>query len=205
MTCRRGALGAIWAVPPIKVRTCGGLLPAYTHKEGSHAPDHRETNAQNASGSQSAGPSLSFCWTAMIDSEVTAATLLRTREHSLALCKFSLALMDLSRRTRIQILEARRLRVQTRPIRETVRRESIIARNLRAGRLPLSSVPIINGAPGDGGNCEGCGKPLTSAQLAMAIPSGENTFVHLHADCFMIWNAIRPGTEKQMAPQVPLH
>src|SRR5262245_16726866 len=30
MTCRRGALGAIWVVPPIQVRTCGGLLPAYT-------------------------------------------------------------------------------------------------------------------------------------------------------------------------------
>src|SRR5262245_58934314 len=135
----------------------------------------------------------------MIDPEATAATILRTREHSLALCKSSLALRDLSRWTRIQILEARRLRVQTRPVRETVRRESIIARNLRAGRLPLSSVPIINGGPGDGGNCDGCGKPLTSAQLAMAIPSGENTFVRLHADCFVIWNAIRPHTEKKIA------
>src|SRR5262245_46936063 len=126
----------------------------------------------------------------MIDSEVTAATI-RTREHSLALCKSSLALMDLSRRTRIQILEARRLRAQARPVRETVRRESMIARNLRASRLPLSSVPIINGGPGDGGNCDGCRKPLTSAQLVMAIPF-ERTFVHLHAACFMIWNAMRP-------------
>src|SRR5262245_40434412 len=134
----------------------------------------------------------------MIDSEVTAATILRTREHSLALCKSSLALTDLSRRTRIQILEARRLRVQTRPVRETSRRKSIIARTLPAGRLPLSSVPIINGGPADGGNCDGCGKPMTSAQLAMAIPSGENLLVHLHADCFMIWNAIRPRTEKKI-------
>jgi len=141
----------------------------------------------------------------MMDSEVAAATTLRAREHSLALCKSSQALTDWSRRIRIQILEARRLRVQTRPVRETVRRESIIARNLRAGRLPRSSVPIINGGPGDGGNCAGCGKPLTSAQLAMAIPSGENTFVHLHADCFMFCNAIRPRTEKQIAPQVSLH
>ena len=130
----------------------------------------------------------------MIVSEVTAATIRRTREHSLALCKSSLALTDLSRRIRIEILEARRLRVQTRPERETVRRESIVSRNLRAGRLPLSSVPIINGGPGDGGNCDGCGKPLTSAQLAMAIPLRDQTFVHLHAECFMIWNAIRPHT-----------
>src|SRR5262245_33459162 len=50
MTCRRGALGAIWVVPPIKVRTCGDLLPAYTPKERSHAPEHRGTNAQNAPG-----------------------------------------------------------------------------------------------------------------------------------------------------------
>ena len=130
----------------------------------------------------------------MMNSEVTAATFLRTREHSLALCKSSLALTDLSRQTRIQILEARRLRVQTRPAREAVLRESVIARNLRAGRLPPCSVPIIKGGPGDGGNCDGCGKPLTSAQLVMAIPSSEQMFAHLHADCFSVWNAIRPHT-----------
>src|SRR5262245_43974291 len=125
----------------------------------------------------------------MIDSEAAAASTSSTRERSLALCRSSLPLTDLSRPTPAQSCEARQLRVRTRAGRETVRRESIIARKLRTGHLPIRSVPIIVGGPGaGGGNCDGCDTPLTSAEMVMAIPSDEQTFVHLHADCFIIWN-----------------
>jgi hypothetical protein len=46
---------------------------------------------------------------------------------------------------------------------------------------------IVLGAPGDGGVCDACDQPCTTRQLVMAVPVGD-AFVHLHADCFMVWN-----------------
>lgn len=69
----------------------------------------------------------------------------------------------------------------------------MIRRKLFAGVLPSHSVPIIVGRPGEGGSCDVCGQPLLTTHLVMEAPAGES-FVHLHADCFMLWNEVRsPG------------
>jgi hypothetical protein len=69
----------------------------------------------------------------------------------------------------------------------------MVRRRLRTGRLPDESVPVIRGAPGDGGACDACDLPLTSRQLVMAVPVCD-AFVHLHAGCFMVWNEERGAT-----------
>lgn len=68
----------------------------------------------------------------------------------------------------------------------------MVKRKLRTGRLPYESVPTILGAPGDGEweACAACDQPLTTRQLVMAVPVCD-AFVHLHADCFMVWNEER--------------
>ena len=43
-----------------------------------------------------------------------------------------------------------------------------------------------------GGTCDACDKAVAPTQLVMAVPGGEKKIVHLHADCFMLWNALRP-------------
>jgi hypothetical protein len=65
-----------------------------------------------------------------------------------------------------------------------------IGRRLDARRLPHDSVAIIHGAPGVGGNCDGCDRRLLPRQLVMSVPF-KQSFVHLHADCFVAWNAVR--------------
>jgi hypothetical protein len=69
----------------------------------------------------------------------------------------------------------------------------MVRRKLRTGRLPYESVPTIHGAPSDGGVCDACDQPFTTRQLVMAVPVGD-AFVHLHADCFMVWNEERDTT-----------
>jgi hypothetical protein len=123
---------------------------------------------------------------------VIGGDLARLRERSLTLCQASVSLIVLSRATRTLNGEVRRLRLQAQARTVAARRESIIARKLREGRLPRASAAIISGGSGQNGRCDGCGDPLVPNQLVMAVPSSENTFVHLHADCFMLWNALRP-------------
>lgn len=69
----------------------------------------------------------------------------------------------------------------------------MVRRRLRTGRLPHESAPIILGAPSDGGVCDACDQPFTTRQLVMAVPVGDG-FVHLDADCFMVWNEERGTT-----------
>jgi len=65
-----------------------------------------------------------------------------------------------------------------------------IGRRLDARRLPHNSVAIIHGAPAVGGNCDGCGRQLLPRQLVMSVPF-KQSFVHLHAECFVAWNVVR--------------
>jgi len=46
-------------------------------------------------------------------------------------------------------------------------------------------------------------RPLLSAQMVMAVPSGDD-LVHFHADCFMLWDDERriPSAPRS-APQRP--
>jgi hypothetical protein len=54
-----------------------------------------------------------------------------------------------------------------------------------------AGAPIIVGGPEESATCDGCDAPLVPAQLVMAVPIGDTGFVHLHADCFMVLNAVR--------------
>ena len=67
----------------------------------------------------------------------------------------------------------------------------IIGRKLLAGELPLESVPILSGGPGQGGMCDVCERPLRPTHPVVAVPCAGETFVHLHADCFMLWDGER--------------
>ena len=66
-----------------------------------------------------------------------------------------------------------------------------IRARLQDGRLPHDSSPIIYGHPGAGGPCDACSKLLRKNQLVMDIPSHDDLFVHLHAACYILWNAAR--------------
>ena len=126
---------------------------------------------------------------------VTAGDMARLRERCVTLCQASVSLIVLNRATRTRNGEARRLRLQAQARTVAARRESIITRKLREGRLPRASAAIISGGPGQDGRCDGCDGPLVPNELVMAVPSSENTFVHLHADCFVLWNTLRPRTD----------
>ena len=65
-----------------------------------------------------------------------------------------------------------------------------INRRLNAGRLPHNGVAVTHGAPGVGGYCAACDRLLTPRHLTMSVPFRQG-FVYLHADCFLIWNAVR--------------
>ena len=71
----------------------------------------------------------------------------------------------------------------------------IIRERLQSGRLPHNSSPIIYGHPGAGGLCGACLKVLLKKQLVMDIPSGDHVPVHLHANCYIVWNAERHKSE----------
>jgi hypothetical protein len=84
-----------------------------------------------------------------------------------------------------------------------------IRRKLVGGRLPFDRAASVAGAPGTGGICDACDRPLLPAHLTMAVPSGEGRPVQLHADCFMLWDVERrmtsaacsaAATDKRPAP-----
>jgi len=73
-----------------------------------------------------------------------------------------------------------------------------IRRKLVAGRLPYDRAASVVGAPGTGGACD---RPLLSAQMVMAVPSGDH-LVQLHADSFMLWDDERRiPSARRSAPQ----
>ena len=55
-------------------------------------------------------------------------------------------------------------------------------------RLPSTIDSIIGGAPGFGGDCEACDRYMPPTQMVMSLPHAD-TFVHLHAECYVIWRA----------------
>jgi hypothetical protein len=76
-----------------------------------------------------------------------------------------------------------------------------IRRTLAAGRLRDDRAASVVGAPGTGGTCGACDRPLLSAQMVMAVPSGDH-LVQLHADCFMLWDDERRiPSARRSAPQ----
>lgn len=133
-----------------------------------------------------------------------AENTLRLRQQAIAACQDTTIACGLSQELRAKTRQRLREHMEERVRRAESLREQFISRRLLTGRLPRASAPVLHGAPGTGGNCDGCDKSLTPTQLVMAIPWREPmfvpwrepTFVHLHADCFMIWNAIRPLTEE---------
>ena len=77
----------------------------------------------------------------------------------------------------------------------------VIQQRVELDQLPAMSAPRIYGAPGIGGYCDACDQELLATQLVMSVPwPRRKTFAHLHADCFMLWNAvIRNGALKRTA------
>ena len=67
----------------------------------------------------------------------------------------------------------------------------IVRQKLNADRLPCDSAARIYGASGVGGICDVCDKLLSPTQLVMSVPwPRQQTFAHLHADCFIAWRAM---------------
>jgi len=116
----------------------------------------------------------------------------RICERSTVLCTKSKLTIILSGEVSAQNRRVRHQSLQERARNGTLRLNSIIARKLREGHLPWVCPPIISGAPGQGGNCDACDKTLAPTQLVMTVLAAEEKAVHLHADCFVLWNAIRP-------------
>ena len=75
--------------------------------------------------------------------------------------------------------------------RTTAQLRVTIQQKLEAGDLPEASALILYGVPGVGEHCDACDKVLGPTQLVMSVPwPSRKTFAHLHADCFMAWNAV---------------
>ena len=115
----------------------------------------------------------------------------RICERSVVLCTNSKITIVLGQEIRTQTRQLRHQSLQERERHGTTRLKSIIARKLRGGRLPWVSPASISGGPGQGGICDACEQTLAPGQLVMAVPAGEKGIIHLHADCFMLWNALR--------------
>ena len=67
----------------------------------------------------------------------------------------------------------------------------MIQDKLADGRLPLSYIPRVWGAPGNGEICDGCDETVTRAQMVMEGLSGKEFGVQFHLACFYVWDATR--------------
>ncbi len=76
---------------------------------------------------------------------------------------------------------------------------AVVRQRLRTGRLPHESAPVIVGGPGAGGTCAACGRPLETRHLVMELPSRSAAELHLHADCFMLWDQVRRSNREALA------
>ena len=47
--------------------------------------------------------------------------------------------------------------------------------------------------------CDACDRPLLPAQMMMTL-RGRDSFVRLHADCFLLWDDIRSETAESPEP-----
>ena len=74
---------------------------------------------------------------------------------------------------------------------------TLIALKVKDGRLPRNGAPRVFGGPGHGEKCDACGESIKKEQMAIegtTIAAGGGRPMQLHANCFAIWNAIRPHT-----------
>lgn len=77
----------------------------------------------------------------------------------------------------------------------------LIRAKLQDGRLPRRSATRVFSAPGTGELCGACEQLLAGTQLAMVVPlKADNTFVKLHADCYLLWVAERDGGMSAQRP-----
>ena len=67
----------------------------------------------------------------------------------------------------------------------------LIQEKLAAGRLPNDHIPRIWGGPGNGETCDGCGEPVTKAQMVMENLDATGCGVQFHVACFYLWDAER--------------
>jgi hypothetical protein len=95
-------------------------------------------------------------------------------------------------RDRIRVAQTRRLLESHEQRRAARLLQETIFEKVEAGLLPEAGAPIVYGEPGAGGRCAACDDVLAPTQLMMSVqwPS-RGTSAHLHADCFMAWNAVR--------------
>jgi len=114
----------------------------------------------------------------------------RLRAESTVLCSTCESLIALSRQVRGQHRAPSQELAKHHAATHESRLHRAIGRRLQSGRLPQVSAAVISGAPGAGGPCDACDRPLTAPQLVMTVPMGD-AVVRLHADCFMVWNEER--------------
>lgn len=122
--------------------------------------------------------------------EILARDAVRLRQESLGLRANCEGMIRRSRELRLQRRALSDEHAQLNEASNRNRLHRAIGRKLRDGRLPRASAPVVHGAPGRGETCDACDRTLTSSQLALAVPMGD-TVVHLHADCYVIWNEER--------------
>src|SRR5215475_159900 len=110
--------------------------------------------------------------------------------------------VELCARCKQTIRNSRELRARHRLVlqeRQTATLSWIIRRKLRGGRLPRVWPLILSADPGAGGMCDACDKPLLPAEMVMTL-RGRDSFVRLHADCFLLWDDIRSETAASPEP-----
>jgi hypothetical protein len=71
---------------------------------------------------------------------------------------------------------------------------ALIRQQIRLGRLPVHSFPILTGGPG-GGMCSACGGCLTMTRLVMALPEIDGRPNRVHADCYIVWDQLRRSSQ----------
>src|SRR5262245_17358156 len=127
--------------------------------------------------------------------QTLARNSIRLRQESLVLQTAGQGLVLASQTLRAERRALSREHATQRDASNRSRIRRAIARGLRTGRLPYVSAAVLHGAPGGiGHSCDGCNRKMTAAQLVMAVPRGD-TFVYLHADCYMIWNEERTAAK----------
>ena len=117
---------------------------------------------------------------------LTWSTWERLRQQSADLCERS---KEVVRRSR-ELRASHRLAQQEH---QTATLGWIIRRKLGSGRLPRVWPLILSADSGSSGMCDACDRPLLPAEMVMTL-RGRDSFVRLHADCFLLWDDIRSET-----------
>ena len=59
------------------------------------------------------------------------------------------------------------------------------------GRLPRGHIGRRSDGPGNGETCDGCGQPVTAAQMMMEGLAATGGAVRFHVVCFRVWDVER--------------